>query len=173
MNYFRIEPIGIDAIVNLIQKKLTKLNDVFNIEFDAYPRCYVNQKKEGDDYEYFIKKNDYRSVLHAERNKYFFIHDSRLTPTDNFGFETELKLYFIVDLSKIDPLERNESKLLQEVDKIIRTCQNIELINIDSDFQSIFRNTNFSKSFDFLHPYYACCFNLRLIRYELNQKPCR
>ena len=172
MNYFRINPIGIDTVIHKIQNKLTSLNSVFGITFDAYPRVYVNQKKEGDDFEYFIKGEDYRSVLHAERNKFFFTHTSNVTPKDTYGFETEIKLFFIVNLKEIDPLERNDSKLISEVDKLIRTIPDVQITNIDKDFQGIFRNTMFANSFDFMHPYFACCFTIKVNRYELDKTPC-
>ena len=172
MNYFRTSPIGIDTVIHKIQNKLISLDNVFGVEFDSYPRCYVNQKEEGNDFEYFIKGNDYRSVLHAERNKSFFIHDSNITNIDTFNFETEIKLYFIVNLKDIDSIERNDSKLIKEVAKLIRQVPDVELINIDRDFQNIFKNTSFGNSFDFLHPYFSACFTIKVIRYELDKTPC-
>lgn len=173
MLYNREEIAGLDFIIDNAQKKLfNKLSDLWGIDLEAYPRCYVLEDKEGNrSIEHYEGGGEYSgNLIHSEDSKLFFTAEDDQEPVNNFQFRTKVKLYFILNLKHIYPgsKDRVDGKVLNEVVQVLKYCSGFsQLFTIVNDYQTVFES--FTYEFDNIQPYFCFRIDLETTPYTLNQ----
>lgn len=172
-NNLKENPIGLDAVIHNVQKELyNDLSVKWGIQLDGYPRCYTNYNENKADIQYYKKNNEYESVLHAERNKFFFTAEEDVTRTGNYFYTTSIKLYFIVDLKKIKNIpHRADEEIINDVVNVLETNSKIVINRITRNKRNIFNSQTYSDK-DNLEPYFVCMFDLNVVEYNINQLTC-
>jgi len=98
-------PIGLQAIVNKLQVVLYEpLKATWNnAQLDGYPICYSKEKDGKRTIEHFSSGVDYKNLIYAEENKFWFTNPYPITEVRNSSgiYETQLDLYFTVNLLEI------------------------------------------------------------------------
>lgn len=164
----RENPVGLDFIIDQAQKKLfDKLSSLWNVDLEAYPRCYVLESEDKErTIQHYEGKNEYSgSLIVSEENKFFFTAEDDKERVNNIQFKTKVQLYFILDLKSIFPnsKDREDGRVLKDVISVLDMCPGFDsMMNIVTDYQNVFQD--FDYDFDNIQPYY--CF-----RIELNTMP--
>ena len=182
MLYRKDNPIGLDVLIDRLQKKLyTVLSGDESEESDGlwltnifgYPRCRINYEDGKKNIEHYIGNNEYETVLFAEDTKFFFTQEEAITPVDTEGFEAPVNLYFIIDLKEVkNNSNRDDYDCLNDVVTAIKKTDWFTINSIDTDFKSIFRNTALIDEGDNMNPYYCFMISLKSYRFETNLKKC-
>jgi len=177
MLYTKTNPTGIDVPIQKAQKLLhDRLNDLWCADLDAYGRAYVLDRGDITIPEVFVDGKDYKDVLGYDCNRLFFVQDDIVTKVSNKWYETNVAIYFILNLKEIKPTvtHRADEESHNDVDYILhRTDFNVISIetgidNVLSDF-SISNRDNFNYA-DF-EPYHVFKFNCN-IKYDLSTTKC-
>jgi hypothetical protein len=167
MLYKKENPIGIDAKIQSLQvflfNKLSVLWGLDENNFDGYGRTYIKRSDRKVLPEAYIGKNEYRNVLNAEVNKFFFIARNTLNKINALQFETVIELCFIVDLAHIkeDVEHRADYEVINDVQQLINYVDNINLISVDTDPSKVFSGFTFKET-DNLHPYFVFKLNINV-----------
>lgn len=182
MNNLKTNPIGIDAIIDGVQKAMYELGTFWNIELEGYPRCYILNKENGQTVEAYIGDNEYSKPLSfAEGNKFFFVAPNDIEYVSNMFVTTNIELYFILNTVECKPTinhradEEVRNDVLRELERI-PTIKTIRVLwQIDKVFNR-FRNKQ-SRSYDYdtatdIHPYHAFKIELELLPYNIEQQQC-
>lgn len=169
----RENPIGLDFIIDKIQKKLfNKLSAKWKIQLDAYSRCYVLEDQDGkrtvEDYQ---GQNEYSgNLIVSEKNKFFFTAEDSQDRVNNSQFETKINLYFILDLRKIysDLMQRCDSEVLADVVSVLDSSPGInKQYKIVTDYNDVF--DSFFYDFDNIQPYYCFRIEINTLPYSINE----
>ncbi|MGH1520536.1 hypothetical protein [Chryseobacterium sp. JK1] len=164
--------VGIDHLISKAQKKIyAALNKKWNIDLEAYPRCYVIESHdEKRTIEHYNSNKEYSgNLIVSESDKFFFTAEDDQERINNRQFTTKVKLYFILDLKFIYPNEpgRCDSKVLSDVVGTIDSSGGFEKdIKIITDYQSVFET--FFYEFDNIQPYYCFRIDLKTIPYSID-----
>jgi hypothetical protein len=125
----KINPIGIDAIIARLQKRLfSSLSSTWNIaadRFNCHPRCYRNQTTDnGYVAELYVGGNEYNETYLndlVDVTSFFGLDIVEQVAQDNV-MTANVHLVFFADLSKIKPgNDRNDEEARIDVQKIIDT----------------------------------------------------
>lgn len=157
-------PIGLDTTIYQLQKELyDKLQPLWNVNLDGYPRCYSIQREKGRSIEYYKGKNEYKSLIHLEGNKFFFTAENRQTQTTIDSWTTEIDLFFILNLDQCKPdlKSRGDNEVRVDVLNVIKEFGG----NIGLNVQTIINVEEVFNGYDFTfrndqQPYH--CFRLIL-----------
>jgi len=177
MNYLKENPTGLDTVIHKIQVKLyDKLTALWGTELDGYPRCYSLKRETKKTIEHFKNKGEYTSnLIHAERNKFFFLADADYTQDTLNHYSTKIDLYFILNFKKIKPdvLHRADEEIRRDIIHIVSRCDNVgENIKIvtgaDSIFMGFIRN-----NIDDIHPYFFFKAIIDIQDFALNKTLCQ
>lgn len=182
MNNLKVNPVGLDAIIDVIQKKVYTLQAEWGIELDGYHRCYILYKQEGQTVEAFLGDNEYSNALSfAEGNKFFFVAPNDIEYVSFNQYETDIELYFILDVVECKPsiLHRADEEVRQDVIKILERIPQIKVNRIIWQVDRVFnrfRNKQ-SRSYDYdimvdIHPKHAFKIELKVLPYKLDQQIC-
>ena len=173
MNYIKENPIGLDVIIDYHQKKLyDSLSVKWGVTLDAYPRCYVNLKDGKKDIEHYLKKGEYQSLLFAETNKFFFTAENQLRRTGNKNYETEIDLYFILNLKDITNVNhRGDEEVLKDIINVMDVSPFLRINTIERHYINVFQNYDYVQN-DAIQPYFVCRLNLNVIEFDINIKLC-
>lgn len=165
--------IGLDVLIGKLQTKLyNKLCKEWSYDLLAFPRCYVNYNGNQRNIEFFEGENEYKTVLFAEDTKFFFTQEDTFDIVDTFGFTANVDLYVMIDFTDLMEVKRNDYKCLSDVVEVINNSSMFDIVGIDTDFKSIFRNTEFIDETDNLQPFYSFKITLQSERFDINLKPC-
>lgn len=173
-NLLKINPIGKDAIIHKVQKKL--YNDLTalwsGVDLTGYPRCYSFDGK----IIYYNEKNDYTSLIHAENNKFFFTSEDdveKRAENNQLYFTTDVDLFFIVNVRDIYPntLHLADEEVRNDVMKILRVIPEVSIVNIATNIQRVFNGYDFKIVTD-IHPYHCFRITLNLVHFKINQTVC-
>jgi hypothetical protein len=175
-NNVKINPIGIDAKLHKIQMKLyDKLTAKWGAALEGYPRCYVLDRGGVRTIEHFVKKNQYSgNLIVAEQSKFFFIADNDHSKLDNLLYQTNVSLFFMVDVSKIYPniLHRADNEVLADVMIVLSRCSGMLIKRtIVVDFKKVFQGFR-SEMEQNMQPYYCFRIDFTLSPYSINEKIC-
>jgi len=166
-------PIGLDAVIAQVQSKLMQLESTWGVELDGYPRCYPQKVKDKKTIAHFVKNKDYKPLIHAERNKFFFTADDDEESVGN-GYETtKLKLYFIVNVSECYPsiLHRADNEVRVDVKNILYTVAGIEINETVKEIDKVFSGYDYKITED-MQPYHAFRIDLTAFEYKIDQTYC-
>ncbi len=182
MNNLKTNPIGIDAVINEMQVKLyEKLTALWSVELDGYPRCYVLGQEREKTIEHFIGGIDYTgNLIHAEKNKFFFVNDDNYKKIDYLNYSTDLQIYFILNLKEIKPLilHRADEEVRNDVMSIIDSFSRLKSEKIIiKDFEKVFDykkilNKFQSEFIENMQPFHTFRIDCNIIKFSLNEKTC-
>jgi len=171
--FTKTNPIGLDAVIAQVQNKLMQLETVWSVEIDGYPRCYPLDRDGKKGIEHFELGKDYgRSLIVKERNKFFFVFDGNPELVGNNTYNSELKLYFIINLNECKPMvtHRADSEVWADVSALLQQLSGI--ISIDGlKVDDVFNGYDYPETID-MQPHHAFRFDLTAIEYKLNEPLC-
>lgn len=178
MNYVVSTPIGIDSTIQEVQIDLyNALSEKWAEEFHGRGRVYKNKKNNGSVcLEYYLDNNNYEDVYFDDSvsGTFFFIDDDNETTEDEKVFTNNVKVAFIVDLSRIYPsdVERVDALARYDVVEILRNVayENYEITGTEKGIENVFSGFNTENiKFDDIHPYHCFAVNIKLT-YNLNDR---
>jgi len=172
----KTNPIGIDAVIHKIQTKLyNSLTAKWNVQLNGYPRCYVLEEKNERTIEYFDGKNDYSgNLIVAEKNKFFFTAENDYSKLDNLNYQTNVSLYFILDVAHIYPAikHRCDAEVLADVMSELGKCPGLLQKNsVVTDYKKVFQGFRMDIKTN-MQPYYCFRIDLTLSVFKIDQKVC-
>lgn len=172
MLYLKENPQGLDISIHKIQKKLYSLADKWGVELEGYPRCFTNIKNKAKIIEFNQSGKDYKSLIFAEKNKFFFLAENEIKRETQDFYLTKVDLFFILDAKKCKPTITHwpDEEVRKDVLNILGNCNiNIDF-TIQTNPQSVFNGYSF-KDNEFMYP--VCCFKISFtVNYSINQKLC-
>lgn len=166
--FTRESPVGLDNLIDKAQRKLfDTLSAKWDVQIDAYPRCYIIEDKDGNlSIEHYVGNDEYSGpLIVSERNKFFFTAEENQERQNNEQFITRISLFFIIDIYQIFPesKDRLDGIVLRDVVNVLDKTPGFKSdYTIVTDFKSVFQN--FDVTFDNLHPYYY-------FRIDINTNP--
>ena len=177
-NNLESNPIGINTSVYLFQKKLyDKLTALWNTQIDGYPICQ-SIKRDGEktkSIEYYKSNKEYSgNLIYRERNKFFFTADNDYTQTSTDYYETNIDLYFILNLKECKPNNTNraDKEVLSDVLNVLTQFEQIgQNTKIVTDLDRVFSGYTYDFKHD-LHPYFCFKLTLNITDFTLNDKLC-
>jgi hypothetical protein len=175
-NNVKTNPIGIDARLHKIQTKLyDKLTAKWGVSLEGYPRCYTIDREGVKTIEHFIKGNEYSgNLIVAEKSKFFFVAENDHSKQDNLLYQTDVSLYFIVDVREIYPeiAHRCDNEVLADVLLVLSRCPGLLVKRtVVVEFKKVFQGYNVEGEKN-MQPYYCFRINFTLSPYAINEKLC-
>lgn len=174
-NNLKTSPIGLDAIIAKIQTKLyDKLTALWGVALEGYPRCYEIKRDKKVTIEHFISANDYVSLIHVDKNKFFFLSKQDYKQNSNTTYDTEIELYFIVNLKecKASINHRADEEIRLDVMNVLSTIGNIGIdTKITTNIDDVFKGYDFRVTDD-MQPYHCFKITMSINDFKLNQKIC-
>jgi len=166
-------PIGIDAVIAQVKAKLMALETIWGVTLDGYPRCYPITKDSKKTIAHFVKNKDYKPLIYAEGNKFFFTAENDAQKV-GYGYETTtIELYFIVNLVECKPdiTHRADNEVRVDVKNILAGISGIEMTTTVIEIDRVFAGYD-SKITDDMQPYHAFRINLNVYEYRIDQPYC-
>lgn len=170
-------PIGLDTTIYNIQKKLyDKLQPLWNVKLDGYPRCYPIQRGSENkrSIEYYKGKNEYKSLIHLEGNKFFFTAENEENQLTIDSWTTNIDLFFILNLNQCKPslTNRGDNEVRVDVLNVLKSISNIGLnIQVITDVDKVFQGYDFTFKND-QQPYHCFRLVLNITDFTLNDTLC-
>lgn len=154
-NYTKVNPVGLDLVVDKVQKKLyDKLTALWNVKLDGYPRCYEVKRDKKTTLEHYKGKNEYVSLIHSDTNKFFFTCKKDIVQNSFTTYNAEIEVYFIVNVKDCKPSiqHRADEEVRMDVIDILSNIGYVEVTKkITTDITSVFSGYDFKLVND-LHP---------------------
>lgn len=173
-NLVKINSIGKDSVIHKVQSilydKLTLLWK--NVDLTGYPRCYAFDGK----INYYTEQNDYKSLIHAEQNKFFFTADEDVEKVNEIDFThytTDIELFFIVNVRDIYPniLHLGDEEVRNDVMNILNKISDVSITNVTTNIENVFNGYDYREVTD-IHPYHCFRITLKIPYFKINQKNC-
>lgn len=171
----KVNPIGLDVVVAKIQAALEDNLSWSNL-LTIYPRCYVNIREFDNDrqrtIEHYSGKDDYVNLIHAEENKCFALETGNATPRDEVRFNTDIELFFTLNLPEIKPtiLHRADSEVHADVLKVLRKLPFVTINGLVTQITEVYSGFPY-KDTDDSQPYH--CFKVQIeVYYDPNEQMC-
>ncbi len=172
MLFLKKNPVGIDRVIDLIQKNLDSNVTPIWGSLDVYARVYKLQGKNNISLERYIGNGEYQKVLFSEGNKVFFIQGDK--PEYNHGFMlNDLHIVCIVNMDKISKNfdrtdEESHFDIMNSLSKTtaISSIEGLEygMDNLKNLVESSFDIGNFKYSD--IHPYHVFIVKTK-VNYEI------
>lgn len=177
MLYTKTQASGIDVPIQKAQRLLhSKLNDLWGVDVKAYGRAYLSKRGKQVLPEVFLNGKDYKDVLELEDNRFFFIQSESSNKISNTRYETDVDIYFILNLKEVKSSveHRADEEVHKDVDYILNQTEfvvnsiEVGLDNVINDFKLNDRdNFNFS-DFEPYHIFKVKC----SVKYDLSKIEC-
>lgn len=183
----KVNPVGIDAVIQKLQKhlhdRLIQLWDLTGNEdkYVSYGRCYRNRKADGYIAEVYVGGNEYRDAYFDDKLFASSFFGTGSKESHNTGETVDIHLVFFVNLKKLKPLiaHRADEEVRKDVQNLIGKnlfgCEYVStelwLENCLREYPGTLRNLQLnrgdgSEKFD-MHPQH--CFRINLqCRYSKN-----
>lgn len=175
MNNLKTAPKGLDVLIYSVQKKLYDgLTTLWTgIELTGYDRCYLSNRNGFKSIDYYISDYEYKNLVVAEENKFFFTAENNIEKVGNLYYRTKIDLYFILNVNEIKPAiaHRADEEVRQDVLNVIEKIGQIEVLNVVTNIEKIFNRFDFSYLTD-VQPYHVFKIEIDTNKYHLNQKLC-
>jgi hypothetical protein len=174
MLYTKTSPVGIDIPIQKLQVYLhDQLNEIWGLsggQYQAYGRCYRNQKEDGYVAEGYIGKNEYKELY----------LDDRYIVLSFFGLSEDIKfkiantanvhLIFFVNLPKLKNVShRADEEVRVDVQKLVEVSfqgfsfegVRLDINNVLDEYPGSLRDT--SLKFRDMHPFHCFRFDFSLL----------
>lgn len=182
-NLTKINPAGLDIVIDNIQRKVYELNDQWVIELDGYPRCQILKSKDGQKtIEAYLGNDEYSgSLIFAEENKFFFLAGESIERVGGDYYKTVIELYFMVNLEQVYPniIHRADEEVRIDVLNVLNTISGINVLKVESNTDKVFArfNNRISQSFeheytDDMQPYHYFKVLIDVMEYDINAQSC-
>ena len=170
--HLKTNPVGIDKVIDRIQKLVHDPIVADWGETDVYGRVYKVQKKDKVELQRYVGNNEYKPMLTSEGNKVFFIQGD--SPDVNLGnANNDL---WMVSIMKIDSTTEREDEEAHEV--VLTTLSSHFLknvIGIEYGMENLRRvvEDSFSGNFKYsdIHPYHVFMVKMN-VQYNLIKDNC-
>lgn len=175
-NNIKTNPKGLDVVIQNMQNLLyNKLTALWNVDLSGYGRCYpsFNQEQNRKEIEFYNGANEYKDVLYAEENKFFFTAENEIERVGNSQFKTKIELFFIVNVSEIYPnvTHRADEEVRVDVINILEQSSFATISSIVIDIDKVFSKYEYVISDD-LQPYHCFKIILDTLDYNINNQIC-
>lgn len=185
-NLNKINPVGLDVIIDNIQSVVYSLGSKWNIELDGYPRCDILQKEFNNSkvktIEAYLGNNEYSgSLIFSEENKFFFLSGESVDRVSGDYYKTTIELYFMVNLKEIYPniQHRADEEVRVDVLNILNSISGINVVKIESNSDKVFArfNNRISQNYEYeftdnMHPYHYFKILIDVMEYDINKVSC-
>jgi len=155
-NYTKTNPVGLDLVVDVIQKKLySKLSLLWNVKLEGYPRCYEIKRSKKTTIEHYIGKGEYKSLISSDENKFFFIVKDNIRQVSFTTYNAVIELFFIVNVQDCKPSikHRADEEVRSDVISVLSTIGVADALKtIIIDTASVFRGYDYELLND-MHPH--------------------
>lgn len=172
-NNLKTNPIGLDAVIAKIQTKLyDKLTTLWGVSLEGYPRCYEIKRDKKTTIEHFISGKDYLSLINCDKNKFFFLNKKDIVQNSYTTFDTEIDLFFIVNIKNAKPgiAHRADEEVRLDVYNVLSTIGDLGVdMKITTD--NVFNGYDF-KFTDDMQPYHFFKITMSVNDFKLNQTNC-
>lgn len=162
MNNTRSNTSGIDVVIDSFQKDLyNALDALYDFEIHAYPRIYKNPRQGGYYPEWYNQQNKNYEDVYLDVSRpftYFFIDDDNHVTSDGVVYTTQIKVVFIVDLSKVSTTDREDADVHRVVSIAIKNnvFENFNIKGIEKNVPRVFQGLETSKIINSdMHPYHV------------------
>jgi hypothetical protein len=174
MIYQKTNPVGLDAVIAEIQVKLMALATTWGAPLDGYPRCYPQLRDGRKVIEYSQSLKEYKELIYAEGNKFFFICENDLVQVGNGYFTTDLSVYFMLDLTDAMPsvTHRADAEVWADVVAVLQTIPIIgKAERIVQGFDRVFAGYDYQPTDD-LQPYHYFRIDVPVMAFQLTKTYC-
>lgn len=178
MLYTRLNPTGVDTPIQKAQKLLhDRLNDLWGVDLSAYGRAYIKKSKDNVFPEVYIGGVDYKNVLGLDDNRFFFVQSDTAEKINNNWYETNVSIYFIVNLKELKPLinHRADEEVHNDVDYLLAKTD-FENISLETGITKFLADFNISDTNNFntadVEPNHVFKFNCS-VKYNLVTTKCK
>lgn len=174
MNNLKTNPKGLDVSIQEVQKILyTKLTTLWGVDLNAYGRCYPYIRDNYRVIEYYYGSNDYKNLVYAEQNKFFFTAENDLTRTGDDFYTTNISLYFILNVNEIYPLvnHRADEEARVDVLKILNSTGKVQVTSVTTEINKVFSRFEYENTDD-MQPYHCFKIDLDVLEFNINQLEC-
>jgi len=182
MNLTKTNPVGIDVVIDNIQRKIYELKDLWEVELNGYPRCQILVREGKKTIEAYLGDNEYSgSLIFAEENKFFILAGESIEHISNTYYKTTIEIYFILNLDEIYPSveHRADEEVRVDVLNVLNTipCINVSTVEHNSDkvfarFNSRISQNYEHESTDDMQPYHYFKVLIDVLEYDINQTSC-
>ena len=174
-NNLKTNPIGLDAVIAKIQTKLyDKLTALWGVTLEGYPRCYEIKRDKKTTIEHFISASDYVSLIHVDKNKFFFLNKKDYKQNSNRAYDTEVELFFVVNVKecKTSINHRADEEVRLDVMNVLSTIGNIGVdTTISTGIENVFKGYDYRFTDD-MQPYHCFKITMSVNDFKLNQTIC-
>lgn len=177
MLYTILDPTGVDVPIQKAQKVLhDKLNALYGVELSAYGRAYIKKKNNIKIPEVFVDGVDYKDVLGYDDNRFFFVQSDSATNISSKWYETDVDIYFILNLKELKPsiTHRADEEVHNDIDYILAQTK-FEINSIETGIDNVLSDFSLSERDNFnyadFEPYHVFKFNCS-IQYNLATTKC-
>lgn len=174
MLYTKISPVGIDIPIQKLQvylhEELLKLWGLADKDYQAFGRCYRNQKEDGYVAEGYVGNKEYRELYLDDR----YASLSFFGLSENIKFKiantAEVHMIFFVNISRLkSSLHRADEEVRVDVQKLVKisfqdftlTGVRLDINNVLEEYPGSIRDT--SLKFRDMHPFHCFRFDFSLL----------
>lgn len=175
MNFTTTSTVGIDTIIKSIQEDLyNALIDVWVDDIDGYGRVYRTETDNKVVARYYISENDYKDVYYNDNKsgQFFFITSSDSKTDDEFVFQNEIKVVFMINLNKTVGSGRRDEQARLDVVRVLRdnSFNRYEITGIETGVKNVFIGFDSEKVKNAdINPLHTFCVKIKA-RYYINNK---
>lgn len=163
MNHLKLNPVGIDVVIHSLQVKLyNKLSVLWDVDLEGFPRCYSADKGNLKIIGTHQGNKEYKSLIHSEKNKFFFVAENDYQQTEDSMWQTKMDLYFILNLKecKNTNVTRQDEEVHVDVLQILKQCSEVGVdTTLVTGLKKVFQGYDYQDNLD-MQPYH--CFKLTL-----------
>ncbi len=177
MNYLKTAPVGIDAKIDTIQKRIYAPLLAKWGNLDVYGRVYKKTSEDGVSLERYEGNGEYGKVLFSEGNKIFFVQGNK--PEIKFGnVQNDVWIVCIVDLESVAGIghRADEEVHMDLMTNLNNTVMQKDIIGIEYGMDNLkrvvedaFEFGNFKYSDN--HPYHVFTVKIN-VEYSLIENNC-
>ncbi len=174
MNNTISKTIGIDKDIQSIQNTLyTSLITKWGYNLDAHGRVYKNIDQEGKMFpQWYIGDREYKDVYYNDSfsGLFMFVDGDNHSTEDEVVYSTDVKVIFMLDLSRVFPSEVVRADMLAQND-VIEILRNnafnrFKIKGITKGIKNVFQGFNTERiKFTDMQPYHCFSVNLDLTYY--------
>lgn len=181
-NLTKTNPVGLDVVLDIIQRKIYTLKDTWGVNLDGYPRCQIIVRDNKKTIEAYLGNDEYSgSLVFSEENKFFFLAGESVEHVSDTFYKTTIELYCIVNLKDIYPniQHRADEEVRVDVMNALNEISGINVVKVESNSDKVFArfNNRISQSFEHENSIdmQACHYFkvlIDILEYDINQQSC-
>jgi len=150
MNFTTTSTVGIDTLIKSIQTDLyALLIERWVDDIDGYGRVYRNDTEKGVVPMFYVSENDYKDVFYddSKSGQFFFLTSADSSTEDEYVYQNETKVVFMVDLTKIVGTGRQDELARRDVVEFLReiAIERFQITGVETGVKNVFRGLNSEK----------------------------